>query len=79
MSDVKRIRVIEDGVDSGYCAIPWNKPVLSDCRRGCRTGAGGIRNELPSIVLLDLMLPGMSGVALAKQKVRSVRAPAICR
>ena len=26
-----------------------------------------IRNQLPSMVLLDLMLPGMSGVALAKR------------
>lgn len=28
---------------------------------------GEIRNQLPALVLLDLMLPGMSGVALAKR------------
>ena len=30
-------------------------------------GLAEIRSELPSVVLLDLMLPGMSGVALARQ------------
>lgn len=30
-------------------------------------GLAEIRSELPSVLLLDLMLPGMSGVALAKQ------------
>lgn len=30
-------------------------------------GLAEIRSELPSVVLLDLMLPGMSGIALAKQ------------
>ena len=30
-------------------------------------GLAEIRSELPSVVLLDLMLPGMSGIALARQ------------
>lgn len=69
MSDVKRILVIEDEVSIQellcYSLEQAGFEVIAVAT--AEQGLAEIRSELPSIVLLDLMLPGMSGVALAKQ------------
>lgn len=69
MSDVKRILVIEDEVSIQellcYSLERAGFEVIAVAT--AEQGLAEIRSELPSIVLLDLMLPGMSGVALAKQ------------
>lgn len=69
MSDVRRILVIEDEVPIQellcYSLEQAGFEVIAVAT--AEQGLAEIRSELPSIVLLDLMLPGMSGVALAKQ------------
>lgn len=69
MSDVRRILVIEDEVSIQellcYSLERAGFEVIAVAT--AEQGLAEIRSELPSIVLLDLMLPGMSGVALAKQ------------
>jgi CheY-like chemotaxis protein len=60
---VKRIAIVEDNPDNRLLALAVLEG-LYECT-GCETGIealDGLEREAPSLVLLDLSLPGMDGV-----------------
>jgi two-component system phosphate regulon response regulator PhoB len=69
MSGVVRVLVIEDEapIQELLCYSLEQAGFEVTAVTTAEQGLAEIRSELPSVVLLDLMLPGMSGVALAKQ------------
>lgn len=69
MSDVIRILVVEDEapIQELLCYSLERAGFEVVAVTTAEQGLAEIRSELPSVVLLDLMLPGMSGIALAKQ------------
>jgi diguanylate cyclase (GGDEF)-like protein len=74
-----RILVIDDKPDTGQFARSWfdsDTYEILDARNG-KTGLAMIDSKPPDLILLDLHMPGMDGIAVAKRLKQNTRTQSI--
>src|SRR3972149_4329875 len=82
MESHKRIMVVEDEKDIGDLVLRYlQKEGYTACRIGDgRTALARAEAELPDLIILDLMLPGMDGLEITRrlrQNDRTVQLPIV--
>ena len=80
MSEAKKILIVED--DEGFCSILETKfegtEFATIIAEDGETGLEKARKEHPDLVLLDIMLPGIDGIEVAKKmRQAGVRVPIV--